>query len=79
MKLVLPFPHTALHPFARLRGWHRVFVSVIIGDAVTLWARSPRCETGLLSGLPISWMSLADRAGARCRPSGRIVSVNAAS
>jgi len=31
MKLLLPYPHRELHPIARLRAWHRLFLALTLG------------------------------------------------
>ena len=50
MKLLLPFPHTTLHPLARLRAWHRMFAAGLTGFVVALFTQSQLWETWLLSG-----------------------------
>ena len=50
MKLLLPLPHPDLHPLARLRAWHRVFVAAFCGGAVALLTQSQLWEAWLLSG-----------------------------
>lgn len=50
MKLLLPYPHTSLHPLARLRAWHRVLAAGLTGGVVTVLTQSPLWKTGLLAG-----------------------------
>ena len=50
MKLLLPYPHTTLHPLARLRSWHRMLVAVLTGVGVTILIQSPLWKTGVLAG-----------------------------
>ena len=49
MKLRL-LPHTALHPLARLRAWHRLLAAVLTGVSVGLLSPGILWETWLLSG-----------------------------
>lgn len=50
MKLLLPYPHTTLHPLARLRAWHRVLIAGVTGVVVASLVHSRLWETALLSG-----------------------------
>ncbi|MHB1083463.1 MAG: DUF1345 domain-containing protein [Thiobacillus sp.] len=50
MKLLLPYPHTSLHPLARLRAWHRLLAAGLTGAIVALLTQSLFWETWLLSG-----------------------------
>ena len=50
MKLLLPYPHTSLHPLARLRSWHRVLVAVLTGAGVAVLTQSLLWKTGVLAG-----------------------------
>jgi len=50
MKLLLPYPHRELHPIARLRAWHRLFLALTLGILGTTSAHAGLWETRLLTG-----------------------------
>lgn len=79
MKLLLPLPHTTLHPLARLRAWHRLLLAALAGALaavllpLTLW--DARLLAGWLTGsltyLVIVWWGVGrlDAAHTRLRAS----------
>ncbi len=50
MKFLLLHPHPALHPLARLRGWHRVIVAAAIGTVAGMLMPVALWETWLMAG-----------------------------
>lgn len=50
MKLLLPYPHRELHPIARLRAWHRMFLALALGLVAAVSTRADLWETRLLIG-----------------------------
>ncbi|MHB1092327.1 DUF1345 domain-containing protein [Thiobacillus sp.] len=50
MKLLLPYPHRELHPIARLRAWHRLFLALALGLVAAESTRADLWETRLLIG-----------------------------
>jgi len=50
MKLLLPYPHRELHPIARLRAWHRLFLALTLGILGTTSTHAGLWETRLLTG-----------------------------
>lgn len=50
MKCLLPYPHTALHPLARLRAWHRLLAATAVGTLVSAAVPAALWETWLLAG-----------------------------
>lgn len=50
MRFLLPHPHAALHPLARLRAWHRVSAAAAIGTVAALLIPASFWETWLMAG-----------------------------
>jgi uncharacterized membrane protein len=50
VKFLLPHPHAALHPLARLRAWHRLLLAAAFGTLVAMAAPTASWETWFLLG-----------------------------
>jgi uncharacterized membrane protein len=55
LRLLLPLPHTSLHPLARLRAWHRLALAVLVGASVAALAARALPEARYLGG----WLAAA--------------------